>query len=70
MKEIIRREETRNIESYVERLEMLLSQKPKKEYKIANQTGNNIAGVDTKHLPHFSSSNIINPVLWKKDNGN
>lgn len=69
MKEEIRREETRNIESYVERLEKLLSQKPERQRKIANNTKNNVAGVNTGHVPNFSTSNIINTQLWKKDDG-
>lgn len=69
MKEGIRREETRNIESYVERLEKLLSQTPERRRKIGNNTGNNVAGVNTRHLPNFSTSNIINTQLWKKDSG-
>lgn len=69
MKEEIRREETRNIGSYVERLEKLLSQKSERQRKIANNTGNNVAGVNVGHLPNFSTSNIINTKLWKKDDG-
>lgn len=67
MKEEIRREDTRNFESYVERLEKLLSQPSERQRKMGN-SGNNIAGFDTKHLPNFSTSSIIDPQLWKKNN--
>jgi hypothetical protein len=70
MKEEIRREETRNIESYITRLEDLLSKQPTRQRKIVNSTNNNIAGPNTGHLPNFSTSNIIDTQLFKKDSGN
>lgn len=67
MKESIKREDNRNMESYISRLEALLSKAPERQRKIGNSV-NNVAGRDTKHLPNFSNSNIINSQLWKKDN--
>jgi len=65
MKDQIRREDTRSLESYVERLERLLAQPKERQHKIGNTTNNNVAGFNTKHLPNFSTSSIINPQLWK-----
>ena len=65
MKEPIKREDTRNIESYTKRLEELLSQIPR-QHKIGHNINNNVAGINTKHLPNFSTSHIIDSQLWKK----
>lgn len=68
MKEGIGREETRNLEPYIQRLEKLLAQSSDRQHKIGNTTGNNVAGNNTKHLPNFSTNSIIDSQLWKKDN--
>lgn len=69
MKEPIKREDARSIESYVDRLEQLLARTPARQHKIGHDITNNVAGFNTKHLPNFSTSNIIDSQLWKKESG-
>ena len=60
----IKREDTRNLEAYISRLQDALS-KTARKHKINNLSNKNVGGQNTGHIPYFSNSSIINSSLWK-----
>jgi len=68
MKEGIRREETRELDSLIDRLERSLSAvSSDRQRKIQNPK--NVAGNNVSHLPTMTSSSIVDSIFWKKDSG-
>lgn len=69
MKEGIRREETRALDSLIDRLEQSLQTVSSDRQRKIQTNQKNIAGTNVSHLPIMTSSNIVDSVFWKKDSG-
>jgi hypothetical protein len=68
MKESVRREETRELGSLIERLENNL-----KSISSVNEkqegSSKNIAGSNIDHLPVITSNSFVDSIFWKKESG-